>query len=877
MHSTVMATKFERSTSREHNDKMRIATLNVGTLKDRTNKLVEAMENYELDILCLQETRKASSGNETISDRYKVYYSGGDGQKNGVAVCVKKNWKSSIKRIKLDSDFFDRIIAIELQIQNRIFNIFSVYAPQEGKLKKEVTDFWKELTEITDSIPLDEELIVAGDFNGHVGTDREGFDMWHGGYSTGKRNTPGKIILEFARDQNLVLVNTFFTKKPTYESGGDQTVVDYLTIRRDSRVIIGNCKVIPVPYLASEHNLVLMDLTLEWKNNIINWWKLNTLKGDKLLPKLRVLLEEENENSWSETYKAIICKARKILGETEQGNCLNNQSWWWDDYKREICLNDEQWWIIATIASQKKIISSNFSVSPFNNSDVVQAIKRTWKDHFDELLNPDRNSEIPQQEGNHAEIEAITESEVKEQINSMEFTKERDLNHIPIMLVNMLGDKGITWLLSYLHDAIKNKEIPDVLKQTKITLKLKKNRDPFERNNYYGICSSSDFLALLEGILKKRLQEITNIKEKSTTESVFCIRMFQERQREFKKELHMILIKLGNACHTTPSEGVWNCLRRKEVPESYISFIKRMYSDYQARVVTGVGETEEFRINLPLHRGSVLSNQILAIVLNVIIEKFQEEFPDEEKWEFPWTMVHGDCIVLSDVRYLTLRNRLRQFEKKLKDVVGLNLHQMEIEYISPTSLEDSIQLQNGITIESCASFKFVQTTIQKEGGCKKEVERKISKAWRKWHQIKGLLCDEKFPLRMKTIIYEKVIRRALLYDCETWPISEKERENIDKCEMRMLRHCLDEAKEETDDSIRKTLNITAVQTVMRERRLLWYGKVIRNELSEEVGKIVEWEVQNGNRGQGRPKLRWKDIIDKDMGYLGVTHDDATNK
>ena len=114
---------------------------------------------------------------------------------------------------------------------------------------------------------------MAGDFNGHVGRDREGFDMWHGGYSIGKRNESGQMILEFARVQNLVLVNTFFTNKPTYESGKEpkkrRSVVDYLTIRRDSMGIIDGCKVMPVPSLASQQNLVLMDL--KWKRNIINW------------------------------------------------------------------------------------------------------------------------------------------------------------------------------------------------------------------------------------------------------------------------------------------------------------------------------------------------------------------------------------------------------------------------------------------------------------------------------------------------------------------------------------------------------------------------------------------------------------------------------
>ena len=49
--------EIENSTRREHNDKMRIATLNVGTLKKKHDELSNAMEEHRLDILL-------SSGNQ---------------------------------------------------------------------------------------------------------------------------------------------------------------------------------------------------------------------------------------------------------------------------------------------------------------------------------------------------------------------------------------------------------------------------------------------------------------------------------------------------------------------------------------------------------------------------------------------------------------------------------------------------------------------------------------------------------------------------------------------------------------------------------------------------------------------------------------------
>ena len=791
---------------REPKDKMKIATLNVGTLNGKDDKLANAMEKHSLDVLCLQETRETSSGDKEICNKYKIYYSGGDRKTNGVAVCVKKKWQGGIDVIRV-MRISDRLMAIKLLAQNRVFNIFSVYAPQRGKKKDEKEAFWEKLRQKTDAISLDEELIVAGDFNGHVGMDREGFDMWHGGNSKGTQNGEGKMILEFAREQDLALVNTFFGNSNlcTYESGGQTTVIDYLTIRRDSMGMVDDCRVTSEKSLASKHKLVVMDLTLKWKKNTINWWKLNTSEGEELIKWLKWLSEEQCATSWDGTYQKIMYFAMNILGKTGLDNFLNNESWWWDEDVQKAIQNEKLPKNISVIASNRQTISNNVSFTRSIKSaegQILSAdedIQRRWKDYFSTLLNSENNIDITKREEVRVEIEAITESEVEAQIGSMEFSKVRDLNDIPIMLVKKLGEIGIKWSMSCLQDAITN-GIPNEWKQRKITPKLKGNRDALECSNYYGVNASRDLLALLEGILKTRLQKIVKINERSTTESVFCIRMFQERHREYNRPLHMVVIKLGNACDTALSEGIWNCLRRRNVPEKYITAIKDMYSNCTARVVTSVGETEEFCIKPTLPRGSVLSNLILAIVLNVISDDLNEQFP--------WAMVHGYSIVLSAVEVKSLEERLENFREKLLTFAGLALHEMEIEYLSPSSTQDSITLQSDVDeqafiIPSCTSFRFLKTTIQNERGCKKEVERRISKAWIKWHKMRDILLNDGFPIMAKTCIYEKFIRPKLLYNCETCPIKALERKKIESCEIKMLRYFQnkDARKNETDDSI----------------------------------------------------------------------------
>jgi len=47
-------------------------------------------------------------------------------------------------------------------------------------------------------IPQSEMVVLAGDMNGHVGSNNVGYDGMHSGYGFGARNTDGFRILEFA-------------------------------------------------------------------------------------------------------------------------------------------------------------------------------------------------------------------------------------------------------------------------------------------------------------------------------------------------------------------------------------------------------------------------------------------------------------------------------------------------------------------------------------------------------------------------------------------------------------------------------------------------------------------------------------------------------
>jgi len=74
-------------------------------------------------------------------------------------------------------------------------------------------EFWNELFHLVNGIPQNEMAVLAGDMNGHVGSNNVGYDGTHGGFGCGDRNANGSKILEFTDSLSLVICNTLFMKQ----------------------------------------------------------------------------------------------------------------------------------------------------------------------------------------------------------------------------------------------------------------------------------------------------------------------------------------------------------------------------------------------------------------------------------------------------------------------------------------------------------------------------------------------------------------------------------------------------------------------------------------------------------------------------------------
>ena len=103
---------------------IRIATLNVGSMTGRGKEVVDFMERWKVNIMCVQETKLKGSKAKELGNGFKLFYIGEDGTINGVGIILNYEMKRGVLSVKRRSD---GIIWVKVALNGEIINIMSAY------------------------------------------------------------------------------------------------------------------------------------------------------------------------------------------------------------------------------------------------------------------------------------------------------------------------------------------------------------------------------------------------------------------------------------------------------------------------------------------------------------------------------------------------------------------------------------------------------------------------------------------------------------------------------------------------------------------------------------------------------------------------------
>ena len=216
---------------------MYITSYNTCTLAKRfyLNELVNSMEKYNLQVVCLQEHRllheesvkyHALSPNNTLITS-SATLNNSNAAIGGVGVALTNN---NLNCLLSAESVSSRILVLTFS-GNPVTTIICCYSPHNQSPEDEVESFYEQLSQVMEQIPAHNVVFLCGDFNAQLGTD----NVLHSFHQLTNRN--GEHLFSFMEGFDLVAANTHFRKPPRklwtcHYPNGSKGQLDYILVRR---------------------------------------------------------------------------------------------------------------------------------------------------------------------------------------------------------------------------------------------------------------------------------------------------------------------------------------------------------------------------------------------------------------------------------------------------------------------------------------------------------------------------------------------------------------------------------------------------------------------------------------------------------------------
>jgi len=492
---------------------------------------------------------------------------------------------------------------------------------------------------------------------------------------------------------------------------------------------------------------------------------------------------------------------------------------------------------------------------------------------------------------------ALSLEEVNRAVHVLKNNKASGADGLPPELFKAGGDTLAKALLHVLLSCWDAGQIPSNLKDANIITLYKNKGDRSDCNNYRGISLLSLAGKILARVILPRLQTLAERilpesqcgfrASRSTVDMVFCVRQLQEKCIEQSKPLYMVFVDLTKAFDYVSRSGLFMVLNRLGCPPKLLSIIKELHYNMKATVQFDGSRSNEFPIECGVKQGCVLAPTLFGIFFSALLRR---AFPENSG-----VLLHSRSTgKLFNLARLRAKSKVRQVlirELLYADDAALAAHseadlqalctafasackefgmtislKKTVVMAQPTSLSPSIFI-DGTKLEVVDKFTYLGSTVTSSASLDAELDIRIGKASTTFGRLtKRVWKNSKLSLHLKIRVYHACILSILLYASESWVTYRKQEHRLNAFHFRCLRSILGVCWSDRvpNSVVLERTGSVDLYTLLRSRRLRWTGHVCRMDDARYPKALLYGELANAPRRRGRPRLRFKDVVKRDL-------------
>ena len=106
---------------------------------------------------------------------------------------------------------------------------------------------------------------------------------------------------------------------------------------------------------------------------------------------------------------------------------------------------------------------------------------------------------------------------------------------------------------------------------------------------------------------------------RGTRDQIANIHWIIEKAREFQKSMYLFFINYAKAFNCVDHNNLWKILKEMGIPDHLTCLLRNLYAGQEARVRTGHGTMDCFKIGKGVHQGCILSPCLFILYAEYIM------------------------------------------------------------------------------------------------------------------------------------------------------------------------------------------------------------------------------------------------------------------